>query len=77
MLYQKTLLYHCKNPGKKVLLLRNTGISAVNKSVTTIHPGLGIKPWSKLLGLKEESKAALKNELPEVIYLIIDELSTL
>ena len=72
----KTLLYHCKDPEKpRVLLLGPTGISAVNIGGTTIHSGLGIKPGIKLLGLNDKSKAALRNKLSEVKYLIIDELS--
>ena len=57
----KTLLYHCKDPGKpRVLLLGLTGISTVNIGGTTIH---------------DKSKAALRNKLSEVKFLIIDELS--
>ena len=48
----KELLYHAKDPDKPcVLLLGPTGVSAVNIGGTTIHPGLGIKPGPKLLGL--------------------------
>ena len=72
----KTLLYLCKDPEKpRVLLLRPTGISAVNIGGTTIHSGLAIKPGTKLLGLNDKSKAALRNRLSEVKLLIIDELS--
>ena len=72
----KTLLYHCKDPEKpRVLLLGPTGISAVNIGGTTIHSGLGIKPGIKLLGLNDKPKAALRNKLSEVKFLIIDELS--
>ena len=70
------MLYHCKDPEKpKVLLLGPTRISAVSLSGTTIHSGLGIKPGTKLLGLNDKSKAALRNRLSEVKLLIIDELS--
>ena len=72
----KTLLYLCKDLEKlRVLLLGPAGISAVNIGGTTIHSGLGIKPGIKLLGLKDKSKAALRNRLSEVKVLIIDELS--
>ena len=72
----KTLLYLCKDPEKpRVLLLRPTGISAVNIGGTTIHSSLAIKPGTKLLGLNDKSKAALRNRLSEVKLLIIDELS--
>ena len=72
----KTLLYHCKDPEKpRVLLLGPTGISSGNIGGTTIHSGLGIKPGIRLLGLNEKSKAALRNKLSEVKFLIIDELS--
>ena len=72
----KTLIYHCKDPDKpRVLLLGPTGISAVNIGEITIHSGLGIKPGIKLLGLNDKSKAALRNKLSEVKFVIIDELS--
>ena len=56
-------------------MLRPTRISAVNIGGTTIHSGLGIKPRAKLPGLNDKSKAALRNRLPEVKFLIIDQLS--
>ena len=37
--------------------------------------GFGIKPGMKLLGLNDKSKAALRNSLLQVKFLIIDELS--
>ena len=72
----KTLLYHCKDPVKaRVLLLGHTGISAVNAGRTTIHSDFGIKPGTKILGLNDKSKAALRNRLPENKFLITNELS--
>ena len=72
----KTLLYHSKDTEKpRVLMLGPTGISAVNISRITIHSGLGIKPGAKLLGLNDKSKAALRNRLSVLKFLIIDELS--
>ena len=72
----RTLLYHCKDPEKpRVLLLGPTGISALNIGGTTNHSGLNIKPGIKLLGLNDKFKAALRNKLSEVKFLIIDELS--
>ena len=59
----------------RVLLLGHTGISAVSIGGTTIYSGLGIKSGTKLLGLNDNSKDALKNRLSEVKFLIIDELS--
>ena len=60
----KTLLYHCKDPEKpRVLLLGPTGISTVNIGETTNHSGLTIKPGTKLLRLKEKSRAVLGNSL--------------
>ena len=38
-------------------------------------PGLRIRPGTKLLGLIDKYKAALKNRLSEVRLLITDELS--
>ena len=68
----KTLLYRCKDPEKtKFLLLGVTGISAVNIGGTTTHSGLAINPGTKLLGLNDKSKAALRNRLSEVKLLII------
>ena len=72
----KTLLYICKDPEEpRVLLLGSTGISAVNIGATTIHYGLGIKLGIKLLGFNDKAKAALRNMLSKVKFLIIDELS--
>ena len=69
----KTLLYHCKDPDKpRVLLTGRTEISAVNVGRTTNHSGLVIKTGTKLLGLNDKSKAALRNTLSEVKLLIID-----
>ena len=72
----KTLLYHSKGPEKpRVVMLGPTEISAVNIGGTTIHSGLGIQPGAKLLGLNDKSKAALRNRLSVLKFLIIDELS--
>ena len=72
----KTLLYHCKDPVKaRALLLGPTGISAVNAGRTTIHSDFGIKPGTKILGLNDKSKAALRNRLPENKFLNTNELS--
>ena len=70
----KALLYHCKNPEKlRVLLHGPTGILVVSIGGTTVHSGLAIKPGTKLLGLKDKSKAALRNRLSKMKLLIIDE----
>ena len=72
----KTLPFHCKDLEKpSVLLLDPTGISAVNVGGTNIHSGFGIKPGIRLLGLNDKSKAALRNKLSEVTFLITDEQS--
>ena len=72
----KILLYHCKNPEKPtVLLLSPTGISAASIGGTIIHSGLDIKTRIRLRGLNDKSKAALRNKLLEVTFLIIDEMS--
>ena len=39
-----------------------------------MQSGLRIKPGTKVLGLSDKSKAALRNRLSEVNVLIIDEL---
>ena len=71
----KTLLYHCKDHDKqRVPLLGHTGISAVNIGGTTIHSGLAIKPGTKLLGLNDKSKAALRNRLSKMKLLIKDKV---
>ena len=49
-------------------------ISPVNAGETTTHSGLGIKPETKLLGLNDKSKAALRNTLSEVKFLVTDEI---
>ena len=43
-----------------MFLLGPTGILAVNIGVTTIHFGFGIKRGTKLFGLNDKSKPALK-----------------
>ena len=68
------LLYHWKDPEKtRVLLLEHTGILIENIGFI-IHPGLAIKPGTKLLGLNHKSRAALRNRPSEVIFLAIDVL---
>ena len=58
MLYQKTLFYYGKDPGKPGFrLLGPTRISAVNIGGTTIHSGFGVKPGARLLDLNNNSKA--------------------
>ena len=47
-------------------------MSAVSIGGTIIHSSCGIKPRTKLLGVNDKSKAALRNELSEVKLLIID-----
>ena len=60
----KALLYHCEDSEKpRDPLLGPTGISGVNIGGTTIHSCLVIKPGTKLLGLNDKSKAALRNRL--------------
>ena len=72
------MLLHCKDPEKpRVLLLGPTEISAVNIGWRTIHSGLGIKPGTKLYGLSDKSKAALRNRLSEVKLIVICALSML
>ena len=72
----KALLDHDKDPEKpRVLLLGPTGISAVNIDGSTTHSSLGIKPRIKLLSLNDKSKAALRNRISEVKFLIIYQLS--
>ena len=69
------LFYLCKDLEKpKVLLLWTTAISAVNIGGTTIHSGIWIKSASKLLGLNNRSKAASRNNLLQLKFLIVDEL---
>ena len=69
------MLYTCKDPENLgILLLGPTGISAVNIDGTTIHTDLWNKPETKLLGLNDKYKAALRNRLSEIIFLTIDEV---
>ena len=42
---------------------------------TTIHSGPGIKIGIRLLGLNDKSKAALRNKISKMKFLIIDQLS--
>ena len=69
------LFYHCKDLEKpKVLLRWTTAISAVNIGGTTIHSGISIKSASKLLGLNNRYKAASRNNLLQLKFLIVDEI---
>ena len=61
-----------KNGEFLLLLLGPTGISTINIVRTNTYSGLGIKPGAMLLGLNDKSKAALKNRLSEVNFLIIN-----
>ena len=71
----KRLLYHCRDPEKtRVLLLGLTRMLAENIGFI-IHSGLAIQPGTKLLGLNDKSKAALRNRPSEVKFLTIDVLS--
>ena len=50
----KSLLYHCKDPGKpRGFLLESTKKSLVNLLVTTINSGLGAISAIKLVVLNE------------------------
>ena len=72
----KTMLYHCKDPkNRRFLFFGSTGMSAVNIGGITIHSGFGIEPGIKLLGWNNKSKAALRNRLSQVKFLIVDEIS--
>ena len=72
----KTLLYLCKDPTKsRFHLLQPTVISIENIGGATIHSCLRINPATKLFGLIDKSKTALRNMLSEVKFLIIDLLS--
>ena len=53
---------------KLVLLLGPTGTSAVNINGTIIHYDLGIKNGTKLIGVSDKSKTALRNRLSEVKF---------
>ena len=61
----KTLHYHCKEPEKPrvLLLVPDTGVSALNRGRITINSGYGIRLGTKLLGLNDKSEVALRNRL--------------
>ena len=74
----KTLLYHCKDLERPILLLFGpTGILEVNIGKATIHSGLEIKPGTNLHSLNNKSDATSGNRLLENKFLITDELSTI
>ena len=68
--------YHCKELEKPrvLLLVPDTGVSALNRGRITINSGYGIKPGTKLLSLNDKPEVALRNRLSGVRLLIIDEL---
>ena len=57
-----------------VLLFGPIGTSATNVGGAITHSGFGIKSGSKLLRLTEKSKAALRNKLSELKFLITEEI---
>ena len=66
----KAFFYHYKSPDKpRLLLLKRTGITAVKIGETTIYSDLGIEPETKLLGLNDKAKTALKDMLSDVKFL--------
>ena len=69
--YQKHCFITVKTQKNRVLSIGPSGILAVNIVRTTIHSSYGIKSGIKLLSLKDESKAVLKNRLWEVTFLTI------
>ena len=54
------------------MLLAATGVAAININGTMIHSGLGINVGSKLHPLNDQQHAALRNNLKEVLLIIID-----
>ena len=60
----KTVMCDCED----LLLLGPTGTSAVNINGTIIHYDLGIKNGTKLIGVSDKSKTALRNRLSEVKF---------
>ena len=69
------MLYNCKDPHKLIVLLFGPiGTSATNVGGAITHSGFGIKSGSKLLRLTEKSKAALRNKLSELKFLITEEI---
>ena len=73
--HQKHCFITVKTQKNRVLSIGPSGILAVNIGRTTIHSSYRIKSGIKLLSLKDESKAALKNRLWKVTFSIINELS--
>ena len=55
-----------------MFLIGPTGISAANIAGTTIHSDLAFKRGTKLIGLNNKSKTALRNSLSKVKLLIVD-----
>ena len=82
VLYQSlTKTFSCRNPEldkPKVLLLAPTEVASVNIDRSTIHTGLGIPIGNfgnKLPRLSDKMKSNLRNKLPQVKVLILDEIS--
>ena len=59
----------------RILLLAPNGVGVINFNGTTIHSGLEINVGSKLYPLNDQQRAAFRNKLSEVRFIIKDEIS--
>ena len=75
----KTLSYGNSSVHKpKVLLMASTGVAAINIDGTTIHTALNIPVGhfgKNLASLNDKIKSSLRNRLPDLKVIIIDEIS--
>ena len=79
MFLTKTFNLHSGSPDKpKVLILERTGVAAININETTINSGLRISPYVHgytLPRLSDSEQGRLRNLYPEILVVLIDEIS--
>ena len=76
MSISKLLSFKSGNPEKpRILILAPTGVAAINIDGTTIHTALRINIGHKLYPLNDRQRGILRNNLSEIKFIIIDEIS--
>ena len=76
MSISKLLFFKGGDPEKpRILILAPTGVAAINIDGTTIHTALGINVGHKLYPLNDRQRGILRNNLSEIKFIIIDEIS--
>ena len=73
---RKLLSFKGGDPEKpRILILAPTEMAVINVDETTIHTSLGINVEHKLYPLNDRQRGILRNNLSEIKFFIIDEIS--